>query len=377
MATGFWSSLAQRVVSRSARPGVCTADPGEQADRSTGLRLVGEPQLLNRLVSVRPGTVAVVFRADGLRLQLPGELLRPRLRPLRDPTWVVVVNTAPVSLEVSIDSLPTLDGFALEAAVIRLTVQLTHDQQERALLELANEAGTDLESRLLEQVQHEVVRSARAAVGMNRLAHIGAESLTGLLSDHWLPQTFAAGLLVRHDVTVLSVVRPGEPGVPEPAEAPAEDQGAGFALHLDADLARLWREHTGSVLHGISGAQVLSASTVVAVPATEPGAYESSRLQEAFGRYFTDRQVHLITAPASSYPELVRSWFAHVDANPSRLVAVESTRPDLLRITVDPVATTSPSSDQGFGIGSPADRKALRRLIPHERIVFAAAETGS
>ena len=62
---------------------------------------------------------------------------------------------------------------------------------------------------------------------------------------------------------------------------------------------------------------------MVAVPTREPGAYEGSRLREAFGRFFDDRGVRVVAAVADSYDDLVRAWFKQVDGSPGRLVSVQ------------------------------------------------------
>lgn len=388
VAAGFWTSLVRRVVSRQTQVRVGQDSPQDAASTGAdeepgGYRLAGEPQPLDRLATVRPDTLALVLtEGDPPRVQLPGDHLMPSLRPGHAPTQVMVVNTAPVALDVTIDELQTLDGSSLQATTVRITVQLVAEEYHRLLVDLTAEFETDLEARLLGRVQQEVVASARAAVRMNRLADIRRLTLTHLLADRWLPQTLAGGAFVRRHLSVVEVGWPDAPGsataTPLEPEVAPEPPAEPFTLRLDPDLARLWREHAAAELRGISGAQVLTDTSVIAVASSEPGAYESSRLHEAFGRYFHDRHVHLILAPADSYDELVENWFKQVDGSPGRLESVESVAAgaeQVLRITVDQSLASTRESEQGVSAGSAADRKALRRLVPHERIEFLPSDT--
>ena len=90
------------------------------------MKLTGDPHPLDRLVSVQPNTVVVVFEQDSApRLKFPGEYLTPGLLPSLRPVQVLAVNTAPVELDVTVDHLLTLDGHEIERCLVRVTVQLT------------------------------------------------------------------------------------------------------------------------------------------------------------------------------------------------------------------------------------------------------------
>ncbi len=367
MATGFWTALVHRVAMRQT--GAHLSQDVSEAAGDHALRLAGHLQPLDQMVTVRRGTLALVFAGgEPPRLQVPGDHLWPRMRANRNPTQVLVLNTAPVALDISIDELQTLDGVTIQDTLIRVRVQLTDDEGHWALLDLAADFPDDLESELLRRLHQEVLTGARSAVRMNRFDDVRRLTLAGLLAERWLPETFAGGALVRRDLEVIEPAPAVAPEVVDPLPPPSgEGSDPGFEVTLDPELARLWHEQATSELHGISGAQVLADCTVIAVPTAVPGAYESSRLQETFSGYYRDRGVHVISAPVGSYADLVRSWFTQVDSSPGRLVSVESTQDQTLRIAVD----------RELDVGSPADRKALRRLVPHHRIEFVAADATS
>lgn len=374
MAGGFWTSLVDRVVAQQAalapraaatRSSAPSRPDDQDHEPPPGTRLAGPLRLLDRLVSVRGDTVAVTITEQGRpELHLPGEILRPRLRPTRDRVWVLVISTAPTALDLPVDDLVAVDGSDLGPTVVRLTVQLAPDGHRR-VLELAAEHHDDLEDQLLRLVDQELTDRVRAAVRTTPLGEDPYAGLARLLAEQWLPRTFVGGALVWHDVVVMGP----QPDVgPDPG---SEAEGA-FTLTLDDDLAGVWRSSVPLDLYGIAGAQVLDHSTVVAVT---PGlaAYESSRLQEAFGRHFADPSVRLIAGPADSYAELVETWFTQVDSGSGRLVTVESIDEAVLRVVVAGSGATSSRARQA-GVGTPADRKALRRLIPHQHLDFVAGE---
>lgn len=388
LGTAWW----RRVAFNQSPPGKDTAVVSPAPVSSLGLRLTGDPQLLDRLVAVRPDTVAVVF-ADGAapRLAHPGERLRPRLLPGVNPLRVLVVNTAPISLDVTMAKLTTLDGFEIERTTIRLSVQLVDDNRFAPVQELAAEFGSDLEAHLLRRVENEVVGGVQGAIRMNRLADVRRLTLAGLLESRWLPESFAGGALVRREFTVLGVVWPPEPAArpavaatPERSDRPAAIAGraAGgarapepkFSLRVDDKLAKIWSEQVGSELHGIAGAQVDHESTVIVVPVSEPGAYESSLAKESFAGHFDDRRVHVVVAVADSYSDLVRIWFKQVDGSPGRLVAVQTRDASVLRVVVDRALASRQELENGLVVGSRADREALRQLVPQGRIAFVAAD---
>jgi hypothetical protein len=47
----------------------------------------------------------------------------------------------------------------------------------------------------------------------------------------------------------------------------------------------------------------------------------------------------------------------------------------ILRIGVDHALRSSEERARGLSVGTQADREALRRLVPHERVEFVAADT--
>jgi hypothetical protein len=46
-----------------------------------------------------------------------------------------------------------------------------------------------------------------------------------------------------------------------------------------------------------------------------------------------------------------------------------------LRIGVDQALRSAEERARGLSVGSQSDREALRRLVPHERVDFVAADT--
>ncbi|HEY5821187.1 MAG TPA: hypothetical protein VIT20_04390 [Propionibacteriaceae bacterium] len=392
MASKLWTSILHRVVAkqvdvRTARTDLSPATATDELPGELGLRLAGDAQPVDRLVIVRPRTVAVVFEdGEPPRVRLPGDYLKPRLLPKKHPRQVLVLSTAPITVDVTIERLTTLDGQSIEQTTIRLTLQLSEEGGFGWLSDLAAEFGTGLETQLLERVHREVVTAAQAAIRMNRSADVRGMGIQRVLEDRWLPATFAGGALTRRNVAVLDPAvepephpaparapEPLHPAQPAPPSEPRAPVGT-FRLNLDRQLVQLWQEHAGTDLQGISGVKVLKCSTVIAVPATAPGAYETTRLQEAFGKHFGDRHVHVMSAPAGSYPDLVRSWFRQVEGSPGRLVSVESVDQEVLRIKVDQTLASSEASQHGLLVGSQSDREALRLLVPHNRIVFVRAD---
>jgi hypothetical protein len=147
-------------------------------------------------------------------------------------------------------------------------------------------------------------------------------------------------------------------------------------LSMDARLRRLWRRYAEPKLRGIAGAKIGNTATVIAVVDREPGAYEGSRIREVFGNYYEDRNLHFVAAVADSYEDLVRAWFKQVDGSPGRLVSVRSFEADsVLRVGVDQALRSAEERARGLSVGSQSDREALRRLVPHERVDFVAADT--
>ena len=396
----LWSSMFGRVVNDRQSP----TDPSAPEKRvveepALGMKLTGDPHPLDRLVSVQPNTVVVVFEQDSVpRLKFPGEYLTPGLLPSLRPVQVLAVNTAPVELDVTVDHLMTLDDHEIERCLVRVTVQLTDRDRYGSVAGLAAEYGTELEAYLLQRVETEVAMEMHAAVKMNRLADLRRQTVQQVMAERWLPRSFAGGALVRRDFAVIevnwpkdsaiptSIDQPGspktdptgsalkpEPAAPLPVRAPAPFI---TELTMDAGLRRIWRRFAEPELRAIAGVKAGNSATVVAVVDREPGAYEGSRLREAFGDYLEDRNVHFVAAVADSYEDLVRAWFKQVDGSPGRLVSVRSVDDDsILRIGVDHALRSTEERARGLSVGTQADREALQRLVPHERVEFMAADT--
>jgi hypothetical protein len=397
----LWSSLFGRVVT-DRQPLTGPSDPERSVateEPALGMKLTGDPHPLDRLVSVQPNTVVVVFEQDSVpRLKFPGEYLTPGLLPSLRPVQVLAVNTAPVELDVTVDHLITLDGHEIERCLVRVTVQLTDRDNYASVAGLAAEYGTELEAYLLQRVETEVAMEMHAAVKMNRLADLRRQTVQQVLAERWLPRAFAGGALVRREFAVIEVSWPKDSAVSVPiaqTRAPKADQTpsafkpapvarsastspAPFVteLTMDARLRRIWRRYAEPQLRAIAGTKVGNSATVVAVVDREPGAYEGSRLREAFGSYFEDRNVHFVAAVADSYEDLVRRWFKQVDGSPGRLVSVRSVDDDsILQIGVDHALRSTEERARGLSVGTQADREALRQLVPHDRVEFVAADT--
>ena len=191
-------------------------------------RLVGEREVVSRLLVVRPDTVAVVLPPGGApQLGLPGELLVPPvLAPRASAAVARSFSTAPVDLDVTVTDLVTFDGHPVDRAVLRLTLQLDDQDGYAGLLELVGSHGDDVEEPLLAAVGRELSAAVRGAVRMNRLADLQRRSLATVLQDRWLPATFGAGTLRCRRLRVQRVRWPGEdeptvavPSVPELAAA--------------------------------------------------------------------------------------------------------------------------------------------------------------
>ena len=222
MAGGFWTSWIGRLLARKAAdPAPSTPPPPDhQKAREPERRLTSRPELLTRMVGVPPNSIAVLFvEGQPPQLKFPGEMLRPSLLPSLRPVQVLLVNSAPVDLDVTVaprvaadgtvlDPVITLDGYAVERVKIRVTVQLAAAEHFAAVAELAAECGPDLENQLLRRVQNEVASEVHAAIRMNRLSDLRRLSLQHVLTDRWLPRTFAGGSLVRAGFTVLDVAWP-------------------------------------------------------------------------------------------------------------------------------------------------------------------------
>jgi hypothetical protein len=361
---------------------------GPSPDHDLGHRLASEPQVLEKLVAVQPHTIAMVL-AGGQPPQIkrPGEQLRPSLLSGRNPSYVVVISTAVTRLDVTMRELVTLDGEDNVPLVkIRVGVQVNDADGYAGLVSAALVNHTDLDGYLTECVKRELNDKVRLAMKMNRIADLRARTLQQVLSAGWFPDSFADGVLVQRGFAVLEAVWP-ETSRPEPVPDPTfrrppsgpspEHRRPNLDLTMDAGLRRLWNSHAEVELLGIAGARVSDDTTVIAVPAREPGAYEESRLREAFNRYYADRRVRLVSAVADTYDGIVRAWFRKVAGWPRRVVAVTETDGDeALEIRVA-TGQLSPEEESGNGgVGRESDREALRQLLPYERLEFVPAEQG-
>lgn len=80
----LWTSLFGRVVVSDRQPPTALGEPetGLVEEPALGMKLTGEPHPLDRMVTVQPNTVVVLFEQDTApRLKFPGEYLTPGLLP--------------------------------------------------------------------------------------------------------------------------------------------------------------------------------------------------------------------------------------------------------------------------------------------------------
>lgn len=202
-------------------------------------RLSGPRQRLDRLSTVRPGTVVVLLKADEApEVKHPGELMIPSWWPPRGGRDAVVVNTEPVNLRVAVHDLLTLDGEDLASVEVEVVVRV----QQPHLPGLVAQYGAELGPRLVEAAERSIESSVRAAVGMNRAADLRRQSLRQVLTDRWLPKSFAQGALSREELRLGAMVwsdeleqqhADEEHAVPEPAEQERREQDRP-AQELDA-----------------------------------------------------------------------------------------------------------------------------------------------
>jgi hypothetical protein len=367
--------------------------PGKSAEAELGQRLASEPQVLERLVAVRPRTIAVVL-SSGQRPEVkrPGETLRPNLLSGRKPSYVVVVSTAVTRLDLTLRELVTLDADEnIPLVKIRVGVQVSDRDEYVGLMKAAMLNHTDLDDYLTESVKRELNDKIRLACKMNKMADLQTRTLQEVLTNGWFPGTFADGVLVQRGFVVLETIwPPTSPAGPGPARPSPEamfrrpdsttaptPRHSELDLSMDAGLRRLWNNNAELELLGIAGAKVSGETTVIAVPARELGAYEETQLREAFSHYYADRHVRLVSAVASSYDEIVRAWFRNVDSWPRRLVSVtRSDDDDALQIHVDQARLSPEDRGAGVWVGRESDREALQRLLPYERLEFVSADQG-
>jgi hypothetical protein len=371
---------------------------GRSPDSGLEQRLASEPQVLERLVAVQPNTIAVVLASgQSPEIRRPGEHLRPSLLSGMRPAYVVVVSTVPTRLDLRLDHLQVRSrDEPIERVVLRIGVQASAgDDDYASLLRAALVNYSDLDAYLVECVKRELAEKARRAMALNELSDLEPRTLERALLDFPIPTSFAGGVLERTSFTVLEVAgrRSGSSSRPLPAvssqgEDPSDDteptvirpKRPGLDLTMDASLRRLWRQHAAQELLGITGAQVGSRTTVLAVPVEEPGAYEEALLREAFSRHYPGRHLRLVSAIATTYDGIIRAWFREVGGWPRRVVAVTETEGDALQVRigtaslVDQGRLTPEEHRDGVSVGEESDREALRQLLPYERVEFVAAD---
>ena len=211
-ALGRWASLVEARAARARADATTTRDPAAGATtHPLGTRLTAPPEPLALLTRVRPGTLAVVLRpGEPPELRQPGAVLVPPVltRP-GAPVEVQVLSTAPVHLDVTVTDLVSLDGYPVEPVGLRLRLQLDAGDPV-ALVRLVTQHGAELEPVLLGQVQREVVAAVRAAVAVNRRADLHRLGTRRVLEERWLPVSFADGILLSRDTTVLASAQ-GDP----------------------------------------------------------------------------------------------------------------------------------------------------------------------
>ncbi len=357
-----------------------------------GQRLASESQVLQRLVAVQPHTIAVVLPSDQPpQIKRPGEQLRPSLLSGRKPSYVVVISTAVTRLDVTMRDLATLDE-NIPLVKIRVGVQVNDHDGYAALMAAAQVNHTDLDGYLIERVKRELDEKVRRAVKWNGATNLRSKALDEILTGDALPHSFADGILVQRGVTVLETVWPDPAsGSPHSApvspdavfrrpesEWPTDSPQSALNLTSDAHLREVWNHNAELGLLGIAGAQDGGGSTtVIAVPTREPATHEETQLREAFGAYYQNRRVRLVSAVADTYDEIVRAWFKKVDSWPRRLVAVTGADTStVLRIHVDQSRLSADERSAGVWVGQESDREALRLLLPYRRIEFVSADAG-
>ena len=202
MVSPLLAPLLRRLARRRPRRGSSEPAPGPE-------RLVSSPARVGGVATVAPETSVLLFGPDGgVQLWEPGTVLVPSLLPSSAPRYVVVTHR-PVSLDLALGRLLTVDGRQLERVSVRLVVRVT--SPPAGLLVLARSAGPDLEDELLRRLAAEVSSDVASAVRMNRLVDLRRLSLSGVLDDGWLSPSFVDGLITRVELQVLDVGWPTEP----------------------------------------------------------------------------------------------------------------------------------------------------------------------
>jgi hypothetical protein len=199
-------------------------DAGSDSLRAAAVR--AEPvftshwQRLERLSTVRPGTVALLTGARGARIRRPGELLVPGW-PFGPEVMALVVNLEPATLHVRVDHLATLDHEDLDWVELEVQVRVN----EASVLGLASAPGSDVNTQLVLEARSVIEASVRAAVGLNRAEDLRRQSLTAVLDSRWMPTSFVQGALIRVGFTVRKIAWTGDSEEP-PRAAPPRDGDA-------------------------------------------------------------------------------------------------------------------------------------------------------
>ena len=322
----LWSSMFGRVVTDRQPPtDPSGAEKSVMEEPALGMKLTGDPHPLDRLVSVQPNTVVVVFEQDSApRLKLRANTSRPGCFP-RCAQSKLAVNTAPVELDVIVDHLMTLDGHEIERCLVRVTVQLTDRDKYASVAGLAGRVrdragelpaaagrnrGGDGDARRRQDEPACRPTSPNSATGDGRTL---------------VAQDLRKRTLVRRDFAVIEVTWPKDSAIrrsssaqlttdrtrastvkPAPAAPLAAKTPAAFVteLTMDAGLRRIWRRYAEPSCEPSPAPR--SAIRQPLRADREPGAYEGSRLREAFGVYLEDRHVHFVAAVQIP----MRIWFA-------------------------------------------------------------------
>ena len=147
---------------------------------------------------VRRDTIAVLLEAEHPPvLVFPGQYLKPALVPSRSPIVVLVVNTAPVNLDVTVTRLQTADGAPVDEVNVRVTVQLSGERPLPRGRRTGRRTRPAARGHLLERVRLEVAAEIHAAVTMSVIEDLRGERLQQVLAGRWQPRGFAGGALVR------------------------------------------------------------------------------------------------------------------------------------------------------------------------------------
>ncbi len=341
---------------------------------------MGELRVLDRRATVRDDTVALLFTPGApVEVRRPGDRLAPKLTPLAPLSEVLVMSTAPVDIDVTVDQMTTLDNARVHRCVVRLKVQLGERDGYAGLVSLAALHGTDIEDFLLDRVRDEVTDEVHAAMRMNRLADLQRLGVQHVLADRWLPRSFAGGVLERRNFAVVSVGWPNpelarllERAALGPSDVPpvAAPRSTALELTTDVRLARLWRKELGSEVRGIAASVIDGSATVLAVADAQPGAHDVARLRAVLAEALACNAVQLIPIVAHSHDRVVDEWFAQVNRTPGRLgAAIPSSDGSVLRIIVNSPGGAHPDAAR-LAVGTATERAALRGVLPYDRVEF-------